>query len=304
MVVLGWIALLAGLTGVGLHYSSVSSEPLVLAASFTPYLLVGSLIALVLLLITRAWRSAMAAALVTAAALWSQLPMFVPDGTAPPGVDVAVMQSNVLFGQADMTAVVQAVRDNRIEVLTLEELTPAAVTRLEAAGIADALPYRYLEPANGGQGSGIFSRYPLEAGSKLTGFLLNNVRVTMIHPDLGPVAVFQFHPIPPNLDFAAWTSEMRTIADLLDQQPGKVIVGGDFNSTFDHSAYRKLLNDRYADTAELLGVGALPTWPNDRSWGPVLGLDRVLVAGGHATEIHSLTIPASDHRAVVARLRL
>ncbi|WP_330179150.1 endonuclease/exonuclease/phosphatase family protein [Nocardia sp. NBC_01503] len=303
-VVLGWIALAAGLTGVGLHYSSGSSKALVLAASFASYLMIGAVLGLLILLLARAWRSAIAATLVTAAALWSQLPMLWPDGSAPPGVDVAVMQSNLLFGLADADAVVRAVRENRVEALTLEELTPEIVTRLDNAGIAEVLPYRYLEPAQGGQGSGILSRYPLESGAKLTGFLLNNVRATMIHPDLGRVEVFQFHPIPPNLDFGAWTDELRTIGDLLDRQPGKVIVGGDFNSTFDHSAYRNLLNDRYADAAELLGVGALPTWPNDRAWGPLLGLDRVLVAGGHATEIRSLTIPRSDHRAVVARLCL
>ncbi|WP_459963564.1 endonuclease/exonuclease/phosphatase family protein [Nocardia sp. IFM 10818] len=107
--------------------------------------------------------------------------------------------------------------------------------------------------------------------------------------------------------FECW---LRTIRDLLDQTPGKVIVGGDFNATYDHAPYRDLLRGRYADSAELLGVGALPTWPDGDSMGaltdsgPFIGIDRVLVAGGHATEIRSITIPGTDHRAVVARLRL
>ncbi|MEV6073114.1 endonuclease/exonuclease/phosphatase family protein [Nocardia sp. NPDC052001] len=303
-VVLGWLALLTGLTGVGLHYNTMSSESAMLAASFAPYLMLFAVLALVILLLARAWRGALVALLATAAALWSQLPMLWPDGTAGPGVDVAVMQSNLLFGNADTDAVVRAVRENGIEVLTLEELTPEALARLDGAGLAELLPYRHVEAAAGGAGSGIFTRYPLEAGSKLSGFLLNNVRANMIHPDRGPVAVFQFHPIPPNLNFDAWSNELRTIRDLLDQQPGQVIVGGDFNATFDHASFRELLRGRYADAGELLGIGAMPTWPDDRSWGPLLGLDRVLVAGGHATQVRSLTIPRSDHRAVVARLRL
>ncbi|WP_245721864.1 endonuclease/exonuclease/phosphatase family protein [Nocardia crassostreae] len=220
------------------------------------------------------------------------------------------MQSNLLFGGADLDAVVRTVRDNDIDVLTLDELTPEAFRGVQSAGLLDELPYYYVETASGGAGGGIFSRYELTGAENLTGFLNRNVRVTMIHPELGPVTVFQFHPMPPNLDFDAWRRELRTIRDLLDQTPGKVIVGGDFNATYDHAPFRDLLRGRYADSAELLGVGALPTWPDGDSMGslteagPFIGIDRVLVAGGHATDIHTVTIPGTDHRAVVARLRL
>ncbi|UFS99636.1 protein kinase domain-containing protein [Nocardia huaxiensis] len=303
-LVLGWLLLLTGATGIVLHYVSWSNYWIGLVAAFASYFMVGAFVALVLFLIGRQWRSAATALVASGVVLWSQLPMLWPDGTAPPGVDVTVMQSNLLFGGADVATVAHTVRDDKVDVLTLEELTQQALDGLLAAGITSELPYYHVEPAAGGQGSGIFSRYPLQDGVKIDGFLLHNLRATMIHPQLGPVTVFQFHPVPPLGNPGTWQRELQRVRDVLDQQPGKVVVGGDFNATFDHADYRNLLRGRYADAGELVGIGALPTWPEDKPGGPYIGIDKVLVAGGHATEVRSLTIPGSDHRAVVARLRL
>ncbi|MFE3196330.1 endonuclease/exonuclease/phosphatase family protein [Nocardia sp. NPDC059240] len=299
----GWLLLVAGAIGVGLHYNTWVWEPAVLAASFASYLMVGGLVAIVVLGLARQWVSAGLAVVVSAGALWSQLPMLWPDGSAPPGTDLVVMQSNLELGRGNAEAVVRAARENSAEVLTIEELTPELLNRLDAAGLAELLPHRYTAPSGGGQGTGIFSRYPLQDGVKFEGFWLNNLRATMIHPTLGSITVFAFHPIPPLSNAGVWSHELTRIHELLTEQTGKVVVGGDFNSTYDHAAFRALTTGRYADSAELLGVGALPTWPTDRSWGPIIGIDRVLLAEGSATAIHSHDIPDTDHRAVVARLR-
>ncbi|MEU0539695.1 endonuclease/exonuclease/phosphatase family protein [Nocardia sp. NPDC005978] len=303
-VIAGWTGMVAAGAGVGLHYSTTAWEPAVLAASFASYLMVFAIPALLLFAITRRWVSTALAVVVTTAALWSQAPMLWPDGSAPPGTDVVVMQSNLMLGHGSPEAVVTAARDNSAEVLTIEELTPDLLIRLDAAGLADLFPHRFTAPSGGGQGTGIFSRYPLRDGVKFDGFWLNNLRATMIHPDRGPVTVFALHPIPPLSNADVWHRELTRIAEILEAQSGPVLVGGDFNATWDHAPYRSLLTGRYADAAELLGVAALPTWPTDRPFGPFIGIDRVLIAGGHALEINSHTIPGTDHRAVVARLRL
>ncbi|MGW4533017.1 endonuclease/exonuclease/phosphatase family protein [Nocardia sp. NPDC004340] len=303
--VLGWLLLAAGVAGIGLHYNSRVWEPAVLAASFASYLMVCALVAVLVLGLARRWVSAAVAVLVSATALWSQAPMLWPDGSAPPGTDLVMMQSNLLFGHGSAAAVVRAVREREVEVLTVEELTPELLSKLDAAGLADLLPHRFTAPSSSaGQGTGIFSRYPLEDGVKFDGFWLNNLRATMIHPGRGPVTVFALHPIPPTLNAGVWAHELGRIRDILDQTTGQVVAGGDFNSTYDHAAYRNLVSGRYADSAELLGVGALPTWPTDRRWGPVIGIDRILIAQGHAVALSSYTIPDTDHRAVIARLRL
>ncbi|GAB4584098.1 endonuclease/exonuclease/phosphatase family protein [Nocardia sp. IFM 10818] len=304
LLIAGWLLLLVGAAGVGLHHSSWVWEPAVLAASFAAYFMVAAGIAIVVLGLARHWVSAALAVAVSAAAIWSQAPMLWPDGSARPGTDLVVMQSNLMLGKGSPEAVVRAARESAVEVLTLEELTPELLAKLDAAGLAELLPHRYTAPSGGGQGTGIFSKYPLQDGVKFEGFWLNNLRASMIHPDRGPVTVFALHPIPPLSNPGVWERELRRIRELLDEQTGQVVVGGDFNATFEHSAYRDLVRGRYADSAELLGLGAMPTWPTDRSWGPIIGIDRVLIAGGHATAVHSMDIAGTDHRAVIARLRL
>ncbi|MFC9437859.1 endonuclease/exonuclease/phosphatase family protein [Nocardia sp. NPDC057030] len=301
----GWCALVAGVAGVVLHFGAWQNRTLVLAQSGASYLMIGALAGLVIFLIARGWRSAGVAGVLVGVVLWTLVPAFVPESRAASGPEVMVMQSNLLFGQADVDAVVRAVRDNRIDVLTVDELTNSAVDRLAAARLGERLPYSYLQPtADGGGGTGIYSRYPLRDTKKYDGFVLNQVSAIMDHPERGPITVFAFHPIPPPFNFADWLVEMPRIRDILDAQPGPAIVGADFNATRDHAAYRDLLHGRFESAADQVGAGLLPTFPNDRSWGPIIGIDHILLADATAQEVRTLSVPGSDHRALIARVRL
>ncbi|WP_433193576.1 endonuclease/exonuclease/phosphatase family protein [Nocardia sp. CA-107356] len=301
---LGWCALAAGITGLLLHFGSWDRRLFVLLASGATYLMLGAVVAVALFLMARGWRSAAVAGVVAAAVLWTLVPIFVPDGKAAAGPEISVMQSNLLFGEADADAVVRAVRDNRVEVLTVDELTPQVVRRLAGAGIEELLPHQFLQAGGGGGGTGIYSRYPLRDTEKYDGFVLNNLSATVEHPQRGAVTVFAFHPIPPTVDFPGWSSELGRIREILDAQRGPAIVGADFNATRDHSAFRDLLRGRFVAAADEAGAGPLLTFPADYRWGPVIGIDHILVADGTAADVRSLTIPGSDHRAIVARVQL
>ncbi|MFC9895427.1 endonuclease/exonuclease/phosphatase family protein [Nocardia sp. NPDC127579] len=300
----GWVAVLAGLAGIVLHLGNWRWELFALAASGASFLMLGAVVGLVLVLIARGWRSAGVAGLVVAAALWTQLPIFVPNGHAATGPKVTVMQSNILFGGADVDTVVRTVRAERVDLLTVDELTQEAVDRFAAAGLAAELPYQFLIPGLGGGGTGIYSRYPLRDTERFEGFRMANLGATMQHPERGDIAVFALHPMPPNLDFAAWSWEMPRIREILDARTGPAIVGADFNATRDHAAFRALVAGRFDSAADQVGAGPVLTWPDSRRWGPVLGIDHILVADGTAEELRSLTIPGSDHRALLARLRM
>ncbi|MEU2030927.1 endonuclease/exonuclease/phosphatase family protein [Nocardia amamiensis] len=300
----GWCAVAAGAAGIVLHFGAWERRGLVLLASGASYLMIGAVVGLVLMLIARGWRSAAVAGTLAIAVLWTLVPAFVPEGRAANGPRMTVMQSNLLFGKADPAAVVRAVRDNRVDVLTVDELTDAAVQSLAGAGLLDELPYRYTEPSGGGGGTGIYSRYPLRDNRKYDGYILNNLSATMDHPEHGPITVFAFHPVPPPFNFPAWTAEMRKTREILDAHRGPAIVGADFNATRDHTAYRDLLRGRFASAADQTGAGLLPTFPEDRRWGPVIGIDHILLADATAEDLHSLTVPGSDHRALIARIQL
>ncbi|MFC3966081.1 endonuclease/exonuclease/phosphatase family protein [Nocardia jiangsuensis] len=302
--VLGWLAVAAALLGIALHYGISQRFSAVLLASFAPYLMLGAVLALLFFAIARRYRSGALALAVLAGAFWTQLPLFVADGHAGNGPPLTVLQSNLLFGGADADAVRAVVRDERVDVLTVQELTLEAVARLDAAGLADDLPHRYLQAGTGGGGSGIYSRYPIRDERRFDGFEMANLGVTVDHPELGPIQVLNFHPMPPPLDFGAWAGEMARTEQILAASTGPVVVGADFNATRDHTAFRALLGERFADAAELAGAGPQLTFPTDRAWGPLIGIDHVLLAGGTAESVRTLTVPRSDHRAVLARIRL
>ncbi|MFC8044413.1 endonuclease/exonuclease/phosphatase family protein [Nocardia sp. NPDC057353] len=301
---LGWLAVATALLGIALHYGVSQRFSAVLLASFAPYLMLGAVLALLCFAVAKSYRSGALALAVLAGACWTQLPLFVTDGHAGNGPPLTVLQSNLLFGEADTEAVRALVRDERVDVLTVQELTAEAATRLDAAGLATDLPHRYLEARPGGGGGGIYSRYPLRDERRFDGFEMANLGVTVDHPDLGAITVLNFHPMPPPINFGAWTHEMARTREILAATTGPVVVGADFNATRDHTAYRALLDHRFADAAELAGAGPQLTFPADRAWGPLIGIDHVLLADGTAESVRTITVPGSDHRAVLARLRL
>ncbi|MEU1955237.1 endonuclease/exonuclease/phosphatase family protein [Nocardia rhamnosiphila] len=303
---LAWVATLVGAAGVGLHFSRSSAQPLVLGASIAPYLMVSAPVALAVWVAVRQWRGAAVAALVTTAAAWTQVPLYLDHSGTGDGPELTVMQANLLFDGADPRALIQQVRDRKIGVLTVNELTPAAVEDLGRAGLDQLLPYRYLSPGRTAAGTGIWSAYPLSETVEYDGFVLNQLAATASIPGVGPVTVYAFHPVPPVYGTQVWADELSRLRDILDRSPADrpVIVGGDFNATHDHSQFRALASGRFHDAAEQAGAGHLVTYPTDKWWPPVVGIDHIVLAKARATAVETVGLPGADHRALVARIHL
>ncbi|MFD6102508.1 hypothetical protein ACFWFQ_07565 [Nocardia salmonicida] len=140
LLVLGWGAVVAAVVGIVLHVVDWRQKSMVLLASGAMWLMLGAFVGLVLMLLARGWRSAGAAVLVLAGAAWLVVPSYIPEARAAQGPELVVMQSNILFGQADPGAVVGAVRDNNVDVLTVEELTIDSIAGLRGAGLEERLP--------------------------------------------------------------------------------------------------------------------------------------------------------------------
>ncbi|WP_405179258.1 endonuclease/exonuclease/phosphatase family protein [Nocardia sp. NBC_01377] len=297
----GWAATAAAALGVALYYGVSERFSAVLLASFAPYLMLGSGIGLVLFAIARRFRAVLVALAVLLGGAWTQLPLFVADGH-PGGLPFVVIQANLLYGAADADVITATARENKADLLTVEELTGQAVAGLSAAGIDTELPYHYLRPGGGASGSGIYSRYPMRDEKRFDGFVMANLGAVLDHPLLGPLPVFAFHPVPPSQDYRAWRIEMGLIRDILANAPTPAVAGGDFNATRDHAAFRALLGGRFGEAADLAGAGPQLTFPADRRWGPIIGIDHVLVAAGAAESVRTVVVPGSDHRSVLARV--
>ncbi|MFF3225810.1 endonuclease/exonuclease/phosphatase family protein [Nocardia suismassiliense] len=303
---LAWSATLAGIAGIGLHFSRSGFEVLVLAASGAPYLMACALLGAVAFAATRYWIGAAVAVVVLAGALWTQAPLYVGGSGEAGEHSVSAMQANLLFDGADPRALVDEVRARNIAVLTVNELTPSAVEDLGRAGLDQLLPHRYLSPGRTATGTGIWSSYPLTDTVEYDGFVLNQISATATIPGVGSVSVFAFHPVPPVYGTQVWADELSRLHEILERAPANrpAIVGGDFNATFDHAQYRSMLSGRFGDAAEQAGAGHLVTYPTDKRFPPLVGIDHILVAGGRAVAVQTVGLPGADHRALVARVQL
>lgn len=298
--------MLTALFAVVLHVSATRVEPILAVTAAVPMLLVLGIVVAVVSLF--AWRGKGLAifGVLTVVAVglggWTQLPQYT-SGPAVDGDAIRVMTSNILIGQGDVDEVAQVAHDSSIDVLAIEELTAEAVDRIDRSSIAQDLPYRFVVPGAGPTGTGLFSRYPLRDQQDLPGFALHALSAVTTVPGHGDVQLFALHPVTPQTP-ERWATELEQIRAHLTAVTADrpVIALGDYNSTNDHAQFRALQTDGFRDAGELAGAGWLPTFPTDKRWGPVVGIDHVLVRGLRANDVRSHTISNSDHRAVTAVL--
>ena len=164
------------------------------------------------------------------------------------------MTVNALYGQADAESVVGLVASQNVEVLAVQELTPAFEDALAAAGLDDLLAHSFTVPADdSAAGSGLWSSTPLTEEEQLPGtsFAMpsalvdvsgTDVRVTVVHP----------HPPMPT-DITAWRTELVELTEHVHADETPQIMAGDFNATYDHASFRELLGSRFSDATP--GVG-------------------------------------------------
>jgi endonuclease/exonuclease/phosphatase (EEP) superfamily protein YafD len=284
--------------------------PLVPLVAFTPYVLAWTVLPVALAVALRRWRPAAVAALALAGLAVAVLPRAIPDGTpVPDGPALRVLTANALFGRADPAALVREVRELRVDVLAMQEFSPALRDGLEAASIAQVLPYHELHPELGAAGSGIYSRFPLRDGGvrRQPESTFLQASATIEVPGAAPLAVESVHPCPPSewqtLD--AWWHEVGGQHPATPDGPLRVLAG-DFNATLDHAPLRRLLNTGYRDAAAVAGAGLTGSWgPYDGDRIPPVTIDHVLAdrrIGVRSVAVHRT--PGSDHRAVLAELIL
>ena len=297
----GWlaVALLAGVVLVrGLGWQA---GPLVPVVALLPWFAVLGLVAVVPALVARAWLLlGTALALLAVLVAW-QLPLYVADGPAQGSPVMKVASVNMTLGRADPGAVVDLVREQGVDVLSVQELTPTAATALEAAGLDELLPHRDVRPSPGASGSGLWSRYPMTSSSRLDGFMTAFITAQVTTP-VGPMTVFAVHPdAPGQVVHDRWAGDLARLRDVLDAAPGPVLVAGDFNSTRDHVQFRDIEALGYLDAADQAGAGFLPTFPQGRGLWPLVAIDHVMVRGTplQATDVATDAIPGADHLALV-----
>jgi endonuclease/exonuclease/phosphatase (EEP) superfamily protein YafD len=231
---------------------------------------------------------------------WWFSPQVIGDNPAPAaGAEhVTVMNANLFAGAGDAQDVVDAVRDNDVDILVTEEITPDELDRLDAAGLAELLPNRIGEPDEDVAGTMVFSNEQLGEPALLA-MQFQSYRV-----QVGSLTLLAVHPTAPVLP-QAWRRDHDLIRSEAVEHDADLIVG-DMNATPDHDVMRELDAAGFRDAGELANNGWQPTWPaNHVSIFPLLPtlvrIDHVLLADTLASlGTHTVDIDGSDHLALVA----
>ncbi|WP_072803546.1 endonuclease/exonuclease/phosphatase family protein [Rhodococcoides yunnanense] len=295
----GLAGIAVGAVAVAAMFTDSPINPLIAAASFVPLLLVVTVVTAVICLVFRRWILLAVSAVLIGLAASVVSPLYVANGQDVDGPSLRVMQANLLFGAADPASLVEEVRTRNVDVLTVQELTVTLASALRDQGLDETLPYSYAIPdESGGGGAGIYSRYPLSDTRELNGYGPTNLAATVGFST--PFTLLAVHPgpayvTPPDV----WTTELKNLRDALAGTDGNVVVSGDFNTTYLHKQFRELLAAGYTDAADRLGMGIVPTYPADKPYPAIVGIDHVLTKGAQATSLERIEIEGSDHHGLI-----
>ena len=222
--------------------------------------------------------------------------------TAP----LQVMTLNCYFGQADAQGIVDAVRDQDVQVLCLQETTQRLTEALYACGLDDLLPYT-AGPVTGDQ---IWSALPLEDevddAVGYSGCLMPAATVEVGDLRLRFVSIHTCAPMPGLEGY--WFESLSRIAALRGYDAGlqsqdRYVLMGDFNAMLGHRVFQVILDQGFTDGVEAAGEGLVFTWPIDRGPGPLVTLDHILLDEGLGLGgITYLDVPGTDHRGILAQL--
>lgn len=284
------------------------NHPILIIAAFAPYLAIAAAALAVPLLFTPHRLIATAALAIALAVFAWQVPLYIGSGRPPADtVGIRVLTANLSNGRADPQALAALSRET--DLLIVQELSTDLADGL--AGLESVFPYRVLDPRPHASGAGVWSRYPIVRSSRDDGYILGLLTLTVRPPgSASDVTVLNVHlagPYPQPID--RWRQEIAALRATMNEEANggrrqAVIVAGDFNATSDMQPLRRLLRDGFTDAREQSGAGLLPTFPADRSWPPLLGIDQILTLNAPASDVRTERVPGSDHLGLRATIHV
>lgn len=292
--------------------------------SATPWFVILAVLALILSVISRRWIAMLMALACIGLQVWWQWPFFSASTKLPAAVDAAmastradtgdmiarVMTFNVYKGHADAKAIVDIVRDQRVEVLALQETTNDFIKKLDEAGIHSYLPYSQVSSSDGVYGNGIWSATELgrpvddEVGSSAS-FMPGGT--VSFNGGATQVRFVSVHTTSPTNDYwQQWKRSLDELSKLRFDTSRRYVFMGDFNATYDHTPFRNILGNRFSDASRQAGEGLKFSWPANVDYVPSFaGIDHIVLDSGmQAGQVRTVKVDGSDHKALLAIVRV
>ena len=236
--------------------------------------------------------------------------------TGPPGHGAArlvVMNINSELGGADPAEIVRLVRENHVDLLSIQEYSQALEDRLAQAGLGGLLPNRVSHPRDGAAGAAVYSSFAVKEIGLVAGtpFSMPVVRLDLGVPTAGTgLMVVNVHThAPVDGEVGQWRSDLASVART-SSVATPLLLAGDFNATYDHREFRGLLDGggkagKLVDVAATLGSRLVPTWPMRDYQLPGVTIDHLVTSQdvtGSGYSVHQ--IGGTDHAAVIATLEI
>jgi vancomycin resistance protein VanJ len=241
-------------------------------------------------------------ALLVPATVWGLMfgHLLIP-GKGGGAYDLRVLSHNVDAANPNPKQTAQDLLVADADVMALEEITSADM-KIYKAAFAKTYPYSVSRDT-----VGLWSKYPVaESKSVDVGFKWTRALRAEVSTPEGKVAVYVAHLASVRVGASGFTSDQRndTIKALgrqiADEKLSGVIVMGDFNGTANDRSLAPLTTGlRSAQGAAGYGFGF--TWPAKF---PMARIDHIMVRGVTPTKAWVMKPTGSDHRPVVAELRI
>jgi len=265
-----------------------------------------SLAAALLFCAGRRWGWAVASAALLVWQASAIVPWYLPaDASQAHGPVLKVMTANANADNVKYERLLSVIAAEKPDLIFVQEVSIGWGAALKALD-AD-YPYQVVDARTDYFGIALLSKYPIEHADSRdpvdsdaplirADVLIDGRRVHVVGAHLAPSR-------------SAWMTRLRYkqfawMNEYLPSVDGPLIVAGDFNTTMWSPLYHDLVQSGKLVNARR-GHGLLPSWfPVTGSW-HLIPIDHVFGGGGvRFTGAHLSGVIASDHRPLVAELRL
>ena len=273
----------------------------------TPFLFVPAWPVVIGAGLARRWALFAAALLVVAAHVAFVAPELAARTPLPPiATDIRAVRlfnANVYAGNEQAGGIAEEIIASRPDVVFLQEATPAILQTIDAAGALAELPHRITVPRTDPFAGLVAARWPLldQDVVEVDGRPVL-IRAT-VETEGGPLRLYAVHVVAPiGGTRQEWLTEMGHVTDAVRAERLPVLMAGDFNATWSHRVFRRLLDTGLTDAAAAGGRPFQMTWPRDRRLLPPFArLDHVLTTPSLAViALRPGKGAGSDHTPLIA----
>jgi len=232
------------------------------------------------------------------------LPIYFSDASAAEGSPLKLIHANVLSSNTEYERLLEFVAAEDPDMIFLQEVTANWVDG--TASLLEDYPYTYAQPRAGNFGISVLSKIPFDSIRHVESPPLNypTILATISIGD-EQISMISSHPTIPVSGrlYEARNEQLASLAKIVDQASGPVILLGDFNSSIWCTQFKQL--EKSTDLKNVRrGFGVMPTWPTYLPFA-MIPIDHALVSKSiTVSEVRTGKNIGSDHLPLIVTVIL